>query len=324
MSSLSVSSSGGRREALVRLAVSAGLYLLLFYVSFLLHKLPGADAAMRRPLVSVLTVLISVAAFMFAQLLVVRRAAELQLRVPVLALGTAVCLVLWAVIPLTSKVMRPETAMFAFIPWRNMMMIFAATFFGCMVSFAIREPGVLVPGAVVAAMVDYWGVYYGTTLRAVQTAPEVVQKVSVKVPAFGVIGPIATIGPGDFVFLGVFFAAMHRLGLKVPQTFWALLALLAPCLVVVLAFGLSIPALVPMAAAVLLVNRAHFRLTRSEKAASALVVILVAALLFLLTTAGPFAGGRSAVVTQPERKEMRSRRPSPPPAQGRTSTRTRP
>ena len=323
MDSLGLPSGAGRRDAFIRLAASAGLYLILFYLSLFLHRLPGADAAMRRPLVFVPTVLISVAAFMFAQLLLVRRAAELQLRASVLALGTAACLALWMVIPLTSKVIQPDIAMLAFIPWRNMMMILAATFFGCLVSFAIREPGILAPGAVVAAMVDYWGVYYGTTLRAVQTAPEVVQKVSVKVPAFGVMGPIATIGPGDFVFLGLFFAAMYRLKLKVPQTFWALLALLAPCLVAVLAFRLSIPALVPMAVAVLLVNRGRFGLTRSEKAASALVVALVAALLFLMTTAGPFARDRFAPVTQRERKEPQSRR-TPPPARGRTSTGTRP
>ncbi|MGQ9524653.1 MAG: hypothetical protein ACUVTZ_07375 [Armatimonadota bacterium] len=323
-----ISADESRRAAAVRLLIGASLYLLLFYLSLFLHKLPGADAAMRQPLVFVPTVLISVAAFMFAQLLLVRRVAELQLRAAVLVLGTLVCLILWAVIPLTSKVIRPEVAMYAFIPWRNMMMILAATLFGCLVSYAIREPGILAPGSLVAAMVDYWGVYYGTTLHAVQTAPKVVEKVSVKVPAFGVMGPIATIGPGDFVFLGVFFAAMHRLRLRVRETFWVLLILLAPCLAAVLAMGWSIPALVPMAVAVLLVNRGRFGLTRSEKVASAVAVALVAALLVLLTAVGPFAKAGSAPITQQEKKETPAQSVSPSrvrqPAPGGTSTETRP
>lgn len=285
---MNASDQVNRRTSAVRAAVSAGAYLTLFYLTIAVNLIPGAAQKLPKSAAFMPLMLVSVAAFMLVQLLLVRHTAGLQLKATALAVGTAVCLALWFLIPFSVKVMRPDAAFFLLVPWRNLFMILAAAFFGCLVSLAIREPGILLPGVLVAGMVDYWGVYYGTTLHVIQTAPKVVEKVSVKLPALGMFGPVATIGPGDFVFLGLFFSAMYRHNLRVSATFWVFLALLVPCMILVIAFGVSIPALVPMAVAMLLVNHDRMRLTKSEKFATLYILLLLATALVLLTYFGPF------------------------------------
>jgi len=325
---VNASAQTNRRTPAVRAAASAGAYLALFYLTIAVNLIPGAAQKLPKSAAFAPLMLVSVAAFMLVQLLLVRHTAGLQLKAAALAAGTAICLALWFLIPFSVRIMRPETAFFLLAPWRNLFMILAATFFGCLVSLAIREPGILLPGVLVAGMVDYWGVYYGTTLHVIQTAPKVVEKVSVKLPALGMFGPVATIGPGDFVFLGLFFSAMYRHNLKVSATFWVFLALLVPCMLVVIAFGISIPALVPMAVAMLLVNHDQMRLTKSEKFATLYILILLATALALLTYFGPFR--RSQPTPKPpghpsrSSEHLRGRDQPRPHSPGRTSPETPP
>jgi len=272
------------------LTTAAG-YLALFYLALLLPNVPAVASALRTKALGYPAAVVSLAAFTLVQLLLVRYVAAITPPARIALAGSVVCLVLWILLPLTTRVMPSGLAFYIFFPWQNMLMILAAVLFGCLVSLAIREPGILFPGALVAGMVDYWGVYHGTTMYFIQAAPNVVSAVSVKMPAVSLAVPMPpSIGPGDFVFLGVFFAALYRLRMRVSTTFWLFLALLVPSLVVVLVLGIDIPALVPMAVAMVLANFGEMRLSRSEMFATLYVVLAVAGLLAVLTLVNPFRG----------------------------------
>jgi hypothetical protein len=179
-------------------------------------------------------------------------------------------------------------------PWVNLALIFTTVMTGTLIAYAIREAAVLLPVLMVSALVDYWGVYYGTTHFFVKHAPRVVEKVSAKAPVIsfgGIPQPAPTIGPGDFVFLGIFFACLYQFDLHVTRTFWAFTALLFVALVLVFIYPIPIPGLVPMAIAMVLVNGRRLKLSRSEVFATIYVVAALAALLAALTVWGPFRPG---------------------------------
>ncbi len=167
-------------------------------------------------------------------------------------------------------------------PWMNLALIAATVLLGMLVSRVIRDPQMLLPVLIVGGLVDYWGVYYGTTQHFMKAAPQLVETVSAKVPAlsFGGIPVTNTIGPGDFVFLGLFFACLYRFEMNVAGTFRAFVILLFVALGVATVFPIPVPALVPMGIAVLAVNARRLKLSRAETFA---LVYLVAALVILLT-----------------------------------------
>ena len=102
----------------------------------------------------------------------------------------------------------------------------AAVFLGRIVSRMLREPSILLPVAVVAAVVDFWGVYWGFVAHVSEKAPEVAQSLSAQVPQMAdmpiAVPMVGAIGAGDFLFLALFMAALHRMGLRLRPTMWAL------------------------------------------------------------------------------------------------------
>jgi hypothetical protein len=176
-------------------------------------------------------------------------------------------------------------------PWNNLALIATTVLVGAFIALAIRDAATLLPVLLVSGIVDYWGVYYGTTHQFVKNAPQIVEKVSAKVPTltFGGVPVVPTIGPGDFVFLGIFFACLYRFDLDVSRTFWVFVVLLMAALVLVATVeGLNIPGLVPMAVAMFVVNRRALRLSRAEAFATLYVVGSLVLLLAGLTAWGPF------------------------------------
>ena len=165
------------------------------------------------------------------------------------------------------------------------LMVFGGSF-GCLFSFIIREPNVLLPAAVFAGFVDYWNVSWGPLSRVIERKPDVVAMVSVHMPAPvpGMHG--STVGIGDFVFLALFFAVLYRFGLNVRGAFWFGYGLLTACILLVLKFETPVPALVPIAIAVVGANIRNFKLQREELLATLyvgvlLLLLILASVIFL-------------------------------------------
>lgn len=93
------------------------------------------------------------------------------------------------------------------------------------------------------------------------------------------IVPAAYIGPADLLFSMAFFVLLFRFGMEVKRTAtW-----LAPVLVLYLILALAtpwgmLPALVPIGATVLIVNRRHFEMTKDEKLGTWVVGLIALAL----------------------------------------------
>ncbi|MCX7799864.1 MAG: hypothetical protein N2109_05925, partial [Fimbriimonadales bacterium] len=119
----------------------------------------------------------------------------------------------------------------------------------------------------------------GWTKRVLETAPQVLESVAMRVPEVS-SGPKAAplaatafIGPADLVFVALFAALIHRFQLNVRATVLWLAPVLAAYLVVVMVLGHvavgpvslgALPALVPIGLVVLLANVRRLRLTRQE------------------------------------------------------------
>lgn len=162
----------------------------------------------------------------------------------------------------------------------DLFLIAAAVALGQFLAGLFREPNLLVPAAVAAAVIDYWGVYYGTTRAVIEQHSDWVPKLSVQVPVPGAPGMPDLqlgIGFGDFVFLTLFLVCARQFGLRERLTFWLSFALLVSAMSVVLVFDRNVPALVPMSVAFLLANVGRFRFQRSELFAMLYAALILAA-----------------------------------------------
>ncbi|MDQ2731518.1 MAG: hypothetical protein M3Y56_07655, partial [Armatimonadota bacterium] len=151
----------------------------------------------------------------------------------------------------------------------------ASSFLGRLISEAFKDRNLVPVAAMVGALVDIWGVFFGTTHQIVTYHRDVVDRVSVHTPTVG-IGPAFQLGPGDYVFIGILFALVHRFHLNPARTAGAMLALLSLTAFFVLHNGWSLPGIVPMALAVVLVNVREFKFQKSELIAIVLALILLA------------------------------------------------
>lgn len=161
------------------------------------------------------------------------------------------------------------------------LMIFAAAL-GCVISFIIREPNIIIPVALFAGLVDYWGVTSGPLSVVIEKRPAILDAVSVHMPVPIMNAPGTLIGLGDFVFLGIFFSILYRFALNAKLSFWLGFAFLTVTMIIVTAVDIAIPALVPMGCAIIIANYRAIQLKREEKLATLYVgVILLAALVIL-------------------------------------------
>ncbi len=161
---------------------------------------------------------------------------------------------------------------------------FAITCFGAVLSRIIRERSLLLPVALIAMPIDYIGAMTpsGFTHDMVAHAGKIVDSVSVSVPAVTVhgmsVGPLAFIGPGDVLFMAMFFAAVRRFELAEKKTFWWMFALLSISMIIAIRF-FPVAALVPMGLAVIIANANQVKLKREEAFAvlyaGGLILILV-------------------------------------------------
>lgn len=222
---------------------------------------------------------ISIALFMFLQLGVVVSFASIGMRMRnafMVAAGSLVAIVIAVVVArLKIHALLPITAVVT-----DLALMFAATSIGYMVSFIIKEPGVILPVAICAAFVDFWNVILGPLGQIVEKHPEIVDKVTVHMPTFIPGLPMAMIGMGDVLFLALFFGALWRFSMNVKGAFWLGFALLTFSIYLVMFTPIpALPALVPMGIAIIASNWRNFKLKREELMATFYVAVVLLVLL---------------------------------------------
>jgi hypothetical protein len=206
-------------------------------------------------------------------------------------------------------------------PVADLALITAAALVGSLLARIISDPKMLLPVALVGAVVDYWGVYMGTTAAFIKTSPELVRAASAGIPSFGGgltphgVQPASFVGFGDWLFLTMFLAVAFRFNLQPKLTFWMLLAFLAPAMLIVIFGGLDyLPAIVPMALAIFAVNGRRLKLSRSETFASLYALLMVAGLIGGYSVIGRImshVGGKTNGLTQGHPSPSASHPPSP-------------
>lgn len=169
---------------------------------------------------------------------------------------------------------------------------------GVLVASLVKDKNLLLPIAIVLATVDILAVFApaGTVKQGLQSPAirPIFDTLAYQIPKFGTATPAAQMGPADPLFLGMFFYAIHKFGMRARETLlWMLPALLVYLLIVLFFggerfFGIplgALPALVPIGIVIVAVNWREFALTRQEKAMTATLGILclsaIAAAFFL-------------------------------------------
>jgi len=176
-------------------------------------------------------------------------------------------------------------------PLKNVLVMLAASSIGILVSLRVRDRNLILPVVMAAACVDLWTVTMGPVATVLKRAPEVVSAVSTPIPAAGAgaIMPITMIGPGDFIFSALIFAAAQKLAMRPARNFWFIFASMTVGMLIVLGGIVEfLPALVMLAAGVVAANWGTFKMTRDEKISTAVVAaILIASLPLVWSTMRP-------------------------------------
>lgn len=153
---------------------------------------------------------------------------------------------------------------------------------GTLVATRITDKNMLVPMGIFLAWFDAFMVFapVGVAAQVIQIAPKVLAAVASPVPTVsdkpttGFAQAGAYIGPADFVFIAMFFAALFTFRLNPARTLRWMVPVLVIYLFVVLVFGFALPALIPISAVVLLVNWREFRMKRDEWVGTAVAAAL--------------------------------------------------
>jgi len=157
---------------------------------------------------------------------------------------------------------------------------------GALISSLLKDKNLILPVAIFLACFDMFIVFNpgGPTAVMLKAMPQVFHAISVKVPSGFGIAPIVEIGPADFMFLMMFFVAVHKFNMRSRQTAIWMIPTLLVYLFVVLFFNSvhlgpislgALPALLPMGLVVMLVNLPEFQLTSEEKSATIGVAVIM-------------------------------------------------
>ena len=158
----------------------------------------------------------------------------------------------------------------------------ASIFGGSLVARLIKAPNMLGPICAVVAMIDIWGVLFaGPVSQILEKAPEVAQKAMPSLPAAGALAKGAEfaiqplqIGVGDYLFLGLLFAALHFNGMNWRGSAKLAIPFIFATLMLTVFVG-AMPGLLPIGLAIALPNLKYFQFTRDEKFALLWAGILV-------------------------------------------------
>ncbi|MEO6906579.1 MAG: hypothetical protein ABI210_01690 [Abditibacteriaceae bacterium] len=196
--------------------------------------------------------------------------------------------------------------LFRFLPWgfipsfivRNALtdaaLTSSAVFLGALVARPlIRTPNMLGPICGIIALIDIWGVLFGGIVaQLLVRAPDIASRSMTHGPAVGVATKsfytisLPSVGIGDYLFLGILFAALsiHQLNVRGA---WRLVWPLMTVALLAVMFGIAaLPGLLFIGLGVAIPNRKYFQYSREEKFAllyaSIFVVILTVGLYLML------------------------------------------
>lgn len=190
----------------------------------------------------------------------------------------------------------------------SLLLMLVAAAIGYTVSTAVRDKNLLLPVVMFAACIDFWTVHHGPVNTVMERAPEVATAVMAPIPKAGAVAfqPISMIGPGDFLFMALVFAVIHKLNMNPRRNYLSVfvamtLGMLAVLYVEAVPF---LPALTVLAVAVVATNWRQFKLTRDEKISTAVVAVILASTLplvwfFLKPPAEPPASHSITAPVQP-------------------------
>lgn len=173
----------------------------------------------------------------------------------------------------------------------GVMMVGLAGSGGMILSHVFREMKMLLPAAVVLALVDLYVVFGGGLVTQAQsgkspTAQKAMKALTVELPVTqvkpGAVPIPLAIGFADFLFIAVFFSCFLRFGIPSRRTFVILTVFLVLYMLVVFLFGIALPALVPMSIVFISSNWRYFEYDRSEKYALLYAGLIVAVLFSFL------------------------------------------
>jgi hypothetical protein len=177
---------------------------------------------------------------------------------------------------------------------------------GAAVACIIKDRNLLLPIAFFLAAFDVFLVLtpLGFTQAIIKANPKLLASIAYTVPKVvaqphpttGPLRPYAFIGPADFLFLGMFFVALHRFGMRTRETLWFIVPTLLAYLAVVIFLGdvhlgrLSLgalPALLPIGAVVIAVNFREWKLNQEERLSTAVIGLLAIGLVVFGMTRKP-------------------------------------
>jgi hypothetical protein len=282
------------RRANINLAISSACYLA-FFVAVSLVRIDPRHLSLG---MHVLAVFATTLVFMFLQLWVPWTVVQIRQSLKTTVLDIFMYLSLWGVVFFVINWVAPvrhmpNVVMVALTGTVSLCMTLALALFGLAVSFIVREAKILLPLGFIAGIIDIVGAMtpIGFTANTIRQNHQLVTHVSVPVPTVHGL-PLATIGPGDVVFIAFFFAIVVRHHLNRRGTFWAMYGLLTLAMMAVrLGLVPAVAALAPMGIAVIFCNMRYFEFDRSEKFAMvyvAIIAIAAATLFFLYTSAHVF------------------------------------
>ncbi|HEX8552579.1 MAG TPA: hypothetical protein VF681_13610 [Abditibacteriaceae bacterium] len=191
----------------------------------------------------------------------------------------------------------------------DIFLLSAAVLGGSLVARLITEANMLAPVCGLIAIIDVWGVLFGGFVaQMLEKAPSVSAKAMASLPTIGAATntprafqiPLPDIGAGDYLFLGLLFAALHAHRMNVRGAMKLIIPLVILALWAITLGASAMPGLLFIGLGAAIPNRAWFRFSRDEKFAllwaGGFVAVLAIALGF----------GAKHLVAQAEKLEPQS------------------
>jgi hypothetical protein len=175
----------------------------------------------------------------------------------------------------------------------DVLLLCSAVLGGSLVARLIREPNMLAPVCGLIAIIDVWGVLFGGFVaQMLEKAPTISARAMGSMPTIGAATgaprdfqiPLPDIGAGDYLFLGLLFAALHAHRMNVRGAMRLIIPLVIVALWAITLGAPAMPGLLFIGLGAAIPNRAWFRFSRDEKFALAwaggFVLILATAIGF--------------------------------------------
>lgn len=162
---------------------------------------------------------------------------------------------------------------------------------GALLAVKLKDKNLLLPVSVFLAGFDIFTILtpLGPTQAIMKKMPDVLPAVGLNIPkpqatpTMGPVAPLAFVGPADFLFMGMFFVAIFRFGLRSKETVKWLIPAILVYLLLSLFLG-AIPLLVPIGLTVLIVNWKEFQLNQEEKVSTMVLAAIMAGLILFGAT----------------------------------------